>query len=369
MCRLKQHWPEYTLSVIGELAQLEQLQNQFLKWYEQNKRPLPWRASRDPYRIWLSEVLLQQTQVATGLPYYLRFLERFPHIQDVAVAPQADVLKAWEGCGYYARARNFQRAAQQVTEHGFPQSYAGWLELPGVGPYTAAAVASIAFGLPHAVVDGNVRRVLGRLLAQKNPSSADLQAWADTLLERNQPGAWNQAVMELGAVVCTPKNPSCGKCPLQQNCLAFKTGQPQDFPAPKPRAAVKEIYAVALIIGDSQQVYLEQRPKTGLLAGLMGLPLEPFEPAQELKELKEAQEVALERLCMRLKVTSSGYLGKIQHRFTHRLLELHVYLGKDQEGSERMRSRVEDCALATLDHKALGLLKSVFEAKVQRSLF
>ncbi len=361
--------------MVWELQQLEQLQDQLLQWYAQNQRPLPWRASRDPYRIWLSEVLLQQTQVATGLPYYLRFLERFPSIQDLAVAPQADVLKAWEGCGYYARARNFQRAAQQVAEHGFPKSYTDWLELPGVGPYTAAAVASIAYNLPHAVVDGNVRRVLGRLLAQKNPSSAELQTWADTLLERSQPGAWNQAVMELGAVVCTPKNPRCSACPVQQNCLAFKTGQPQDFPAAKTRAAVKEIYAVALIIGDSQQVYLEQRPKTGLLAGLMGLPLEPFEPPQEFKgtrenqEFKENQELALERLCVRLNITSSGYLGKIQHRFTHRLLEVHVYLGNDQEGFKLMRSRVVDCALATLDHKVLGLLKGTLEDKVQGSLF
>ncbi len=366
--------------MVWELQQLEQLQDQLLQWYTQNQRPLPWRASRDPYRIWLSEVLLQQTQVATGLPYYLRFLERFPSIQDLAVAPQADVLKAWEGCGYYARARNFQRAAQQVAEHGFPKSYADWLELPGVGSYTAAAVASIAYNLPHAVVDGNVRRVLGRLLAQKNPSSAELQTWADTLLERNQPGIWNQAVMELGAVVCSPKNPRCSACPVQQNCLAFKTGQPQDFPAAKTRAAVKEIYAVALIIGDSQHVYLEQRPKTGLLAGLMGLPLEPFEPPQEFKELKELkelkenqenqenQELALERLSRRLNITSSTYLGTIQHRFTHRLLELHVYLGND-EGSILTRSRVANYALATLDHKVLGLLKGTLEDKVQGSLF
>ncbi len=182
-----------------------------MRWYAAQKRDLPWRNTRDPYRILISEVMLQQTRVAAVAPYYERFLERFPTVESLARADQAEALAAWAGLGYYSRARNLLQAAREIATAGrFPSSYAGIRALPGVGQYTAAAVSSIAFGLPHAAVDGNARRVLGRVF----PDGCD----PERLLERKDPGAWNQALMELGATVCLPRAPRCADCPLTAVC-------------------------------------------------------------------------------------------------------------------------------------------------------
>ena len=320
------------------------LQTNLLEWYAKNARALPWRETKDPYKIWISEVLLQQTQVVTGTVYYLRFLERFPTVQDLANAPLEDVLKAWEGCGYYARARNLHAAAKQIVQNGMSESLEGWRELKGVGAYTAAAVASIAFGLPHAVVDGNVRRVLARVYAEKTPLEGWLWTRADKLLLREDPGSWNQAVMELGATVCTPKNPRCEACPIRLECAAFATGNPAQFPAPKARAKVKQVQAVALLIGNENAVYLEQRPPSGLLGGLFGLPLEEFETGEF--------EVALERLSQRLNAQKIEYLGTVTHIFTHRKLTLLVHRAQANLALEDP----DGVALSRMDRKALELL-------------
>jgi A/G-specific adenine glycosylase len=204
-------------------------------WYAVSRRELPWRNTREPYRILVSEVMLQQTRVAAVLPYYERFLALFPTAEALASAPEREVLAAWAGLGYYSRARNLQRAAAVIAQNGFPNTYEGLRALPGCGDYTAAAVASIAFGLPHAAVDGNVRRVLGRLL----PLEAAHRA-ASRLLDRKDPGGWNQALMELGATVCLPRNPDCPRCPLRTAC-----GGPLAAP-PKPR--VFERIALTLLV-------------------------------------------------------------------------------------------------------------------------
>ena len=321
------------------------LQTNLLEWYAQYARALPWRDTRDPYKIWISEVLLQQTQVVTGTVYYLRFLTRFPTVQDLADAPLEDVLKAWEGCGYYARARNLHAAAQQIVAQGMPESLEGWRGLKGVGAYTAAAVASIALGLPHAVVDGNVRRVLARVYAEKVPLEDWLWTRADELLVKEDPASWNQAVMELGATVCTPKNPRCEACPIRLECAAYATGKPAEFPAPKARAKVKQVQAVALLIGDSHCVYLEQRPPSGLLGGLFGLPLEEFEDG--------GRDAALERLSQRLDAQKLEHLGIVTHVFTHRKLELEVYRAEADVALENP----DRVALSRLDRKALELLQ------------
>ncbi|MBB6098789.1 A/G-specific adenine glycosylase [Deinobacterium chartae] len=326
---------------------LDLLRSELLAWYRSAARDLPWRRTRDPYAIWISEVLLQQTQVVTGTAYYLRFLEAFPTVQDLAAAPQQAVLKAWEGCGYYARARNLHRAAQEVVVRGMPTTYEGWLALPGVGPYTAAAVASIAFAEPRAVVDGNVRRVLGRLHAELQPSSAWLQARADALLERAAPGDWNQAVMELGATVCTPKKPACTACPLRAHCAAYASGMPERYPAPKARAAVKHIRAVALLIGDAQRLYLERRPENSLLGGLLGLPLEAVGE-------DEAPEAALGRLEARLKARRLERLGEVRHVFTHRRLDLEVWRAE----ADLPLTVLEAVPVARVDAKAVALLRA-----------
>lgn len=212
-------------------------------WFQANARDLPWRRSRDPYRVWVSEVMLQQTRVETVRTYYERFLRRFPDVEALAAAELAEVLRYWQGLGYYRRARHLHAAARQIIrDRGgrWPQTVQEWLALPGVGPYMARAVASIAFGVPTGVVDGNVRRVLARLGGLKQPVVRDLQAWADVLVDPRDPGMFNQAMMELGATVCTPVRPRCSDCPVRAFCRGFSTGQPEQFPAPMRRTGPPE---------------------------------------------------------------------------------------------------------------------------------
>ena len=293
---------------------------------------------RDPYRVWISEILLQQTQVARGLIYFENFVAQFPSVQALAEAPVEAVLKAWEGCGYYARARNLHKAAQIMAGQGVPRGYEGWLALPGVGPYTAAAISSLAFGEARAVNDGNVRRVLARLCAEAQPTDAWVQAQANALLSPTRPGDWNEAVMDLGATLCTPKTPNCPACPLNPFCAAFKTGEPQSYPAPRKRTPVKAVQAAALLIGNAQEAYLEQRSGS-LLGGLYGLPI-------------EEGEGALERLLERLGAHSPRLLGSVQHQMTHRHITLHIYAAEAAVERQDIATR----PLSRLDHKALALL-------------
>jgi A/G-specific adenine glycosylase len=326
-------------------------QHDLLTWFERAKRDLPWRETRDPYRILLSEVLLQQTQVSRGLTYYARFLTAFPTVEDLAEAPVEAVLKAWEGAGYYARARNLHRAAQQIAKDGFPNTLTGWLELPGVGRYTAGAVSSIAFSEPVPVVDGNVRRVLARILFEPNPTEEWLWREAERVLEQSQPGDWNQAVMELGAIVCTPKSPSCTSCPVSSRCAAFEARRVSGTPAPKARATVTEIQAVALVAGKGGRYILEQRPKKGLLGGLHGFPVEEISGAVARDE---PEQDALSRLLDRFGLKANGrWAGTVSHTMTHRQLEIQVYtLEYDGDGLENP----DDVALSRLDQKILKVL-------------
>ena len=325
-----------------------------LEWFAAARRDLPWRSvdaagRRDPYRVWVSEVLLQQTQVARGRVYFERFLAAFPTVQALAAAGQEAVLKAWEGCGYYARARNLHRAAQQVAAEGIPGDYDGWRALPGIGPYTAAAIASLAYGERRAVLDGNVRRVLARLHAVAEPGERWAQAAADELLDPVFPGDWNEALMDLGATVCTPANPDCPACPLRGHCAAYALGDPACYPAPKRRAAVREVRAVALLIGNRERAYLEQRHGS-LLGGLWGLPLEPLEPGQD-------EAGALQRLAARLDAHGLRRLGDVQHSMTHRQLTVTVYAAQ----ADVPLTAVAERPLPRLDHKLLAL-----EAAAQR---
>lgn len=332
------------------MASLPDLRAALLAWFDASGRALPWRLGpegrREPYRVWVAEILLQQTQVARGLHYYDRFLAAFPTVQALADAPLEDVLKAWEGCGYYARARNLHRAAKLVAQQGFPTTYGGWLALPGVGPYTAAAVSSLACGEARAVNDGNVRRVLARLYGEARPTDAWIQARADALLAPQRPGAWNEAVMDLGATVCTPRAPRCPECPLAPHCAARAGGTPTAFPAPKVRTAVRGVQAVAVLIGDEQEAVLERREGT-LLGGLMGLPMREIGP-------DETPQAAVATLCARLGARAGGLLGQVSHSMTHRQITLHVYAA----AAPSPRQRVAGAALSRLDHKALELLRA-----------
>ncbi|WP_027461450.1 A/G-specific adenine glycosylase [Deinococcus murrayi] len=329
------------------LADLPALRRALLTWFDARGRDLPWRrgpeGGRDPYRVWVSEVLLQQTQVARGRVYFERFLAAFPTVEALAAAPLEAVLKAWEGCGYYARARNLHRAAGVVVREGWPQSYEGWRALPGVGPYTAAAVSSLAHGEARAVNDGNVRRVLARLWGEARPSPAWVQARADELLDPARPGAWNEALMDLGATVCVPKAPRCAECPLAGWCAARASGHPAGFPAPQERAAVREVRAVALLIGDAERAVLERRGGS-LLGGLMGL------PSEEVRG-DEGDAAALARLSARLGAAVRGELGEVRHTMTHRRIRLAVYAGAGGPAPVPVAGE----ALSRLDHKALAL--------------
>jgi A/G-specific adenine glycosylase len=243
---------------------------QLLTWFRQFQRDLPWRRTKDPYRIWISEIMLQQTRVAAVIPYYERFLARFPDVRALADAPQEEVLRLWSGLGYYSRARNLQKAAQQiVAQHGgeFPQNEEAVLALPGIGPYTGAAILSIAFGAKHAVLDGNVARVLARLGAirgdlRESRRWQSLQGTAQKLLDPKAPGDWNQSMMELGAMVCTPRAPQCLLCPVAKFCRGRQSGEPESFPEKhKKREAVQIVLATAVFCTPRGQTLLLPPPR------------------------------------------------------------------------------------------------------------
>jgi A/G-specific adenine glycosylase len=250
--------------------ELAVFRKQLLGWFRQYQRDLPWRRTKDPYRIWLSEIMLQQTRVAAVIPYYERFLERFPDIHALATAPQEDVLRLWSGLGYYSRARNLQRAAQEIVSRhdgAFPRTEKGALALPGIGSYTAAAILSIAYGEKHAVLDGNVARVLSRISAMRG-DLRDTKRWqslqksADALLAPKSPSDWNQAMMELGATLCTPQSPQCLLCPATRFCQARKLGIADMLPARRKKRATENIVLAAAVLLDPRGRTLLLPPPT-----------------------------------------------------------------------------------------------------------
>jgi len=307
-----------------------------LAWFARHKRDLPWRRTRDPYAIWLSETMLQQTRVETVIPYYERFLARFPTVLALADAPPDDVTRLWSGLGYYSRARNLHAAAREIVRgHGgeLPRDASALRELPGVGRYTAGAVASIAFDRPAPIVDGNVARVLARLLDLRDdvrspPVQRRLWDEAAALAQGPKPGDLNQALMELGALVCTPRAPKCLLCPLREMCRGLAAGDPEALPLKKKARAPRAIEGAAAIVTRARSLLAVRRPPHGLLGGLWDLPggdLAPREPAQ----------AALERaLRERLGLALAGIvkLGEVQHLFTHRTLRLHVFRAEAKPG-------------------------------------
>ena len=252
-----------------------------LTWGGTVDRPMPWRGERDPYRIWLSEVILQQTRVAQGIDYYLRFVARFPTVADLAAADEDEVLALWRGLGYYRRARNLHAAARQVAAAGgrFPDTAAGLLELPGVGPYSAAAIASFAYGEPVAVVDGNVYRVLARHFGldahiDKPAGQRAFRELAARLLPADAPAAYNQAIMDFGALACTPRRPSCGTCPVRDTCVALAEDRVGELPrkAGKPRRRERYLDYVDLLRADGARL-VRRRPADDIWGGLYDLPV------------------------------------------------------------------------------------------------
>ncbi len=312
-----------------------------LRWYRAHRRDLPWRRTRDPYAIWISEAMLQQTRVETVLPYYQRFLQRFPDARALATADLDEVLSVWQGLGYYSRARNLRRAAQQlVAEHEgqLPEDADSLRRLPGVGRYTAGAIASIAFDRPEPVLDGNVTRVLARLLgirAQVNRPEVSEQLWqaAAQLARGPHPGDLNQALMELGATVCLPKQPRCAGCPLTRHCDAYDRGDAAELPRKAPRPPPLPVRAVAALLLRRGKALAVRRPPRGLLGGLWEL------PGGELvgREGLAAGLVRSLREAVALEVEAISGAGSVEHVFTHRRLRLHLYRCQVQQGRVRRR--------------------------------
>ncbi len=299
-------------------------------WYESSRRDLPWRRTDDPYRIWLSEVMLQQTRVDQAEPFYRRFVERFPTVHDLADADLNDVLLCWEGLGYYSRARNLHRAARIVVDDfdgTVPDTDVDIRSLPGVGPYTAAAVLSIAYHRPRAVLDGNVIRVLSRVFAvesdvRKAATRRALQNAADLLIDRHNPGDFNQALMELGARVCTPRSPECGRCPVAAVCEARRRGDPEAFPVSAPRGDIPHRdVVVALIFDELEQVLIQRRPDDAMLGGLWEFPGGKRENGETLeaaciRELRE--ELAMD-------IAVDGFFFRLSHAYSHFKITLHAF--------------------------------------------
>jgi A/G-specific adenine glycosylase len=317
-------------------------------WFRGSARDLPWRRTRDPYAIWVSEVMLQQTQVATVQPYFAAWLAAFPTVGHLARGDEEQVLRLWEGLGYYSRARNLHRAARQVVERFdgiVPDDPEQLASLPGIGPYTVAAVASIAFDRDLAVVDGNVRRVLGRLLAleqdpSRPPASRRIERLARALLPSGAAALHNQAMMELGALVCTPRAPRCAGCPLARPCLARATGSPERFPGKRARRPVPhQELAVALVLRRGR-VLIDRRPSEGLLGGLWELPRVPLEPDATPERLV-ARGLAAQ---LGLSVRVERPLPPVQHAYTHFTVTLHPFLCRlarvgNRAGKERRAVR------------------------------
>ncbi|HEX8987162.1 MAG TPA: A/G-specific adenine glycosylase [Rhodocyclaceae bacterium] len=295
-----------------------------IRWQKtQGRHDLPWQRTRDPYRVWLSEIMLQQTQVATVTPYYLRFLERLPTLADLAAAPTEEVMSLWSGLGYYARARNLHACARAVVErHGgaFPQEPAAIAALPGIGRSTANAIADFCFEAREPILDGNVKRVLCRCFGIEGFPGApavEKRLWslAADLLPDSEVGAYIQAQMDLGATLCTRTKPRCDACPLAEQCVARREGRTEELPQAKPRRALPEREAIFLVVRDGERVLLEQRPPQGIWGGLLSLP-----------ELPEGADPARHAESLGCEVLSVARLPPLVHAFTHFRLTLKPVL-------------------------------------------
>ena len=291
------------------------------KWFSENKRDLPWRLERSPYKTWLSEIILQQTRVAQGLPYFEKFMEAFPDVQALAAASEQEVLKLWQGLGYYSRARNLHHAAKTVVdrcEGAFPGNFEELLALKGVGNYTASAILSINFNLPYAVLDGNVYRVLSRLYNNPLPvngKGADkiYQKLADELLDKKAPGNFNEAMMELGATVCIPKNPLCTVCPLQKECMALRMGTVDELPVKLAKTAVTNREINYLFIHNSGKLYLKKREGADIWQGLYDFP--------EMENIRNLEEPKVPYGS----VKATKAVKTMFHKLSHRNLSINFF--------------------------------------------
>lgn len=349
---------------------------ELLSWYETDQRELPWRKSNDPYAIWVSEIMLQQTQVKTVLPYYQRFMASFPTVKQLADADINDVLKHWEGLGYYSRARNLHRAAATVQNERsghVPKSVSELKKLPGIGDYTAAAIASIAFNQPVPAVDGNIKRVFSRLMLIKEPvnqasSASVFKRTAEKLMEQKRPGDYNQALMELGAMICRPTGPECTICPISQHCMAFREQKTELFPRAAPRPKVPTVAIAVGVVVNTDQVLITQRKTEGLLGGLWEFPGGKINTGESpenacLREIGEETGLEIEIL---------KKLTRIHHAYSHFKIKMDVFICRLIKGDVQLNGPVDfrwirleefdQFAFPGANHKFLPLLKKTLAA-------
>ena len=340
--------------IMWEDEKIASFREKLLAWYDANKRDLPWRRTQDPYKIWISEIMLQQTRVDTVIPYYERFLDWFPTVADLAQAPEERLLKAWEGLGYYSRVRNMQKAAQQMMEdHGgvFPSNYEAISKLKGIGPYTAGAIASIAFGLPEPAVDGNVMRVLARLFEVDYdigvPTNRKIfQAMMEILIDPDRPGDFNQALMDLGSDIESPVNPRPEESPVKEFSAAYQHGTMDRYPIKAPKKKPVPVYLTAFIIKDSQGRYLlEKNEREGLLSGFWHFPLIEVDSLSENHgqlSLLDGQGQAVDTpeilsfeqdYDLAIDWQNRSY-PIIQHVFSHRKWQVQLRYGLVKEGEQ-----------------------------------
>ena len=358
-------------------TEIEILRKRLLEWYRENRRDLPWRRTNDPYRIWVSEVMLQQTQVKTALPYYDKFILNFPTIDDLARSDLQAALKVWEGLGYYGRARNFHRAAKMVMEKyegNIPDTWEAFRKLPGVGDYIAGAVMSIAFGRCHPVVDGNVKRLTARLLMIDCPvntskSNKKFAAIADLILDTQIPGTFNQAMMELGALICKPKNPLCSACPLSRQCRALKTRNVDRYPKKIKPAPTPTVHIAAGVVVKKDRVLITKRKNEGLLGGLWEF------PGGKVKKGETAADACIREIGeeVNLKISVDRHLTRVNHAYTHFKIVMDVFICNYVSGRVNRKGPVAHKWIAIekihlypfpkANHKFIPLLKQLPIAK------
>lgn len=312
-------------------------------WYRQNGRNLPWRNTKNPYYIWLSEIILQQTRVTQGLPYYKKFISAFPTVEDLATSDEQKVLNLWQGLGYYSRARNLHFAAKQIVdEHNgvFPSDYKSIKALKGIGDYTAAAIASFAFQLPHAVVDGNVYRVLSRYFNDPTPIDSTtgkkvFAAYAAELLPKNEPDTFNQAIMELGALVCTPKNPDCENCPVSANCIAREKKTYTTLPVKEKKTKVTKKYFHFLYSSSTTNIPLVKRTGKGIWQNMYQFPLIETKTAGSLNQIKKE---ALSKWGM--KISDKKPIQQYDHKLSHQHIKVSFWKVDVEKKTDEITEKV-----------------------------
>jgi A/G-specific adenine glycosylase len=308
-------------------------QNDLISWFKREQRELPWRKDRDPYKVWVSEIMLQQTRVDTVIPYFNRFLEWFPTLEDLAAAEEEKILKAWEGLGYYSRVRNLQSAVKEVQEkyNGIvPNNPEDISSLKGVGPYTAGAILSIAYGIPEPAVDGNVMRVLARILSiwediAKPATRKVFEQAVRRLISQTDPSSFNQALMELGALICTPTSPSCLLCPVREHCRGFYEGTQNELPIKSKKTKQKQVQIAAFFLTDKDgKILIHKRPNQGLLANLWEFPNVEIDFALQ-NEKRQLSGLSADTLGV--EIESIKRMGQIQHVFSHLIWNIDAYTG------------------------------------------